>query len=91
MLFDLTPIWNSKVSRHGLLRTSLRYKSPPMPFNLSVAQAAALVDTVPGVRAVRDLQLPPGRGRMFNAALSMIYRRRLFQSLRPCLALLEFD
>lgn len=61
-----------------------------MPFNLSVAQAAEQVDTVPGVRAVRDLQLPPGRGRMFNGALPMIYRRRLFQALRPCLALLEF-
>jgi O-methyltransferase involved in polyketide biosynthesis len=43
-------------------RTSRRYKGPPMPFSLSVKQAANLVTTVPGVGAVRDLQLPPGRG-----------------------------
>jgi O-methyltransferase involved in polyketide biosynthesis len=90
MLFDLVPIWNSKMSRYGLLRTSLRYKPPPMPFSLSVTQAADLVDTVPGVRAVRDLQLPPGRGRLFNAALSMVYRAQIFAPLRPLLTVLEF-
>jgi O-methyltransferase involved in polyketide biosynthesis len=89
MLFDLPSNWFAKVGRYGL-RTSLRYKAPPMPFSLSVAQAADLVNTVPGVRAVRDLQLPPGRGRLFNAALSMIYRRQFFKPLRPCLTLLEF-
>ena len=61
-----------------------------MPFSLSVAQAADLVNTVPGIRAVRDLQLPPGRGQLFNAAVSSIYRNRIFDPLRPCLTLLEF-
>jgi O-methyltransferase involved in polyketide biosynthesis len=89
MLFDLPPVWSAKVSRHGL-RTSLRYKAPPMPFSLSVAQAADLANTVPGIRAVRDVQLPPGRGRLFNAALSIIYRTQFFAPLRPCLTLLEF-
>jgi O-methyltransferase involved in polyketide biosynthesis len=89
MLFDLPPIWFAKVSRYGGLRTSLRYKVPPMPFSLSVAQAAGLVDTVPGIRAVRDLQLPPGRGLVFNAALSFVYRAQFFDPLRPCLTLLE--
>src|SRR5271166_2614798 len=35
MLFDLPPAWFSKLSRLGM-RTSLRYKMPPMPFSLSV-------------------------------------------------------
>jgi O-methyltransferase involved in polyketide biosynthesis len=90
MLFGLPPAWVGKVSRHGA-RTSRRYRGPPMPFSLSVKQTADLVNTVPGVRAVRDLRLPPGRGRLFNAALWMIYRRRIFQPMRPCLALLEFS
>lgn len=89
MLFDLPPAWFTKVSRYGL-RTSSRYKVPRMPFSLSVAQAADLVNTVPGVRAVRDLQLPTGRGLLFNVALSIVYRTRVLDPLRPCLTLLEF-
>jgi O-methyltransferase involved in polyketide biosynthesis len=89
MMFDLPPAWFVKVSQRGM-RTSRRYKGPPLPFGLSAAQAADLVDSVPGVRAVHQLRLPPGRGRVFNAAVSIIYRIRLFKSLRPCLTLLEF-
>ncbi|KZS69517.1 methyltransferase [Mycobacterium kansasii] len=89
MLFDLPPRWFTLFSRLGI-RTSLRYKIPPMPFSLSVAQAADLVNTVPGIRAVRDVPLPTGRGLVFNAALSTVYRMPVFDALRPCLTLLEF-
>jgi O-methyltransferase involved in polyketide biosynthesis len=89
MLFDLPPAWFSKLSRYGL-RTSLRYKIPPMPFSLSVTQAADLVNMVPGIRAVHDLQLPSGRGLVFNTALSIVYRAGFLDPLRPCLTLLEF-
>jgi O-methyltransferase involved in polyketide biosynthesis len=90
MLFDLPPAWFSKLSRYGGLRTSRRYRVPPMPFSLSVAQAADLTNTVPGIRAVRDMQLPLGRGMLFNAATSFAYRTRLFDPLRPCMTVLEF-
>jgi O-methyltransferase involved in polyketide biosynthesis len=89
MIFDLPPAWVSRVNRSGV-RTSMRYKAPPMPFTLSVAQAADLVHSVPGIRAVHDLRLPPGRGHTFNATVSMLYRARVFTPLRPCLTLLEF-
>jgi hypothetical protein len=89
MLFDVPTSWLPKVSRHGV-RASLRYKTPPALFGLTVAQAADLVNTVPGVRAVRDVQLPPGRGVVFNAALSIIYRTQFLGPLRGCLTLLEF-
>ncbi|WAC92808.1 class I SAM-dependent methyltransferase [Mycobacterium sp. Aquia_213] len=89
MMFDLPPAWVSRVSRRGM-RTSRRYKGPPLPFSLSAAEVADLVNSVPGVRAVQDLRLPPGRGRAFNAAVSVIYRARMFTALRPCLTLLEF-
>lgn len=89
MLFDVPPAWFTKLTRHGLW-TSLRYKSPPMPFSLSVPDAANLVETVPGIRAVRDLQLPPGRGLVFNTVLSTAYRLRALDRLRPSLTLLEF-
>ncbi|OSC40052.1 class I SAM-dependent methyltransferase [Mycobacterium decipiens] len=90
MIFDLPPRWFARWSRLGM-RTSLRYKMPPMPFTLSVAQAAELVNEVPGVIAVHDLQLPKGRGRLFNAARSTVYRLRVFDPLRPCLTLVEFS
>lgn len=90
MIFDLPPVWMPKVSKSGV-RTSTRYKGPPMPFALSTAQAADLVNTVPGVRAVHDLRLPPGRGRASNVAVSMLYRVPALAPLRPCLTLLEFD
>lgn len=89
LLFDVPPPWFSTLTRRGL-RTSLRYKAPPMPFSLPVAEAADLVNTMPGVRAVRDLQLSGGRGLIFNTVLSNVYRLRLLDRLRPSLTLLEF-
>ncbi len=89
MLFDVPPAWFARLTRRGL-RISLRYKSPPMPFSLSVDDAADLVKTVPGIRAVRDVQLPPGRGPVFNTMLSTAYRLRFLDHLRPSLTLLEF-
>jgi len=90
MLFDLPPSWFSKLSRYGGLRTSRRYTVPPMPFGLSATEAADLTNTVPGIRAVRDMSLPSGRGMLFNAAKSFVYRTRLFDPLRPSMTLLEF-
>jgi O-methyltransferase involved in polyketide biosynthesis len=69
MMFDLPPAWFAAVARCGGLRTSLRYKVPPMPFSMSVSEVAELVDSVPGIRAVHDLPLPAGRGQLYNALL----------------------
>ena len=90
MLFDLPPAWFSKMSRFGGLRTSRRYTVPPMPVSLSAAQAADLTNTMPGIRAVRDMQLPLGRGMLLNAATSFVYRTKLFDPLRPSMTLLDF-
>jgi O-methyltransferase involved in polyketide biosynthesis len=89
MLFDLPPAWFAVWLRHGM-RASWRYKFPPMPFSLSTAQVADLVNTVPGIRAVRDLRPPPGRGRLFNMALSTVYGVDALAPLRGSLTLLEF-
>jgi O-methyltransferase involved in polyketide biosynthesis len=90
MLFDIPPAWFSRMTRCGVLRPSRRYRVPPMPFSLSAGQAADLAKTVPGVRAVRDLHPPPGRGTLFNAAASFIYRTPFFEPVRPSVTLLEF-
>ncbi|BAX93979.1 class I SAM-dependent methyltransferase [Mycobacterium shigaense] len=89
MMFDLPPTLFARMGRRGL-RTSRRYRVPPLSFSLSASQAADLVHTVPGVHAVYNLRLPPGRGRAYNATVSLIYRAGFLKALRPCLALLEF-
>ncbi|BBX23551.1 O-methyltransferase [Mycolicibacter terrae] len=89
MIFDLPPSWIGWLIRHGV-PTSLRYRAPAMPFTLSAAETTKLVDTVPGVRAVHDLQLPRGRGWLFNAVLPAIYGLRALADARPSLTLLEF-
>lgn len=90
MLFDLPPAWFSAVSRLGLLRPSLRYKVPAMPFSRSASELADLANTIPGIRAVHDLQMPPGRGWLFNTLLSTMYQVSLFDRVRHTLTLLEF-
>jgi O-methyltransferase involved in polyketide biosynthesis len=89
MMFDLPPVWFAAWARHGM-RTSLRYRVPPMPFTLSVAEVANLANTVPGIRAVHDLPMPAGRGKVFNALMWTAQRLPLLDPVRPVLTLLEF-
>jgi O-methyltransferase involved in polyketide biosynthesis len=90
MMFDLPPPWMPALTRHGF-RTSLRYRVPPMPFSLSVAEIADLLNTIPGIRAVHDTPLPRGRGPVFDLLMWTLQRLPLFDPLRPAFTLLEFD
>ena len=89
LMFDLPPAWFAALIRRGV-RTTARYQVPPMPFSMSAAQAAHLVNTVPGVRAVRDVPFPPCRGRVWNTLAWTVQRIPLFDPVRPALTLLEF-
>jgi O-methyltransferase involved in polyketide biosynthesis len=89
MMFDLPPSGFAALSRRGM-RTSLRYRVPPMPFSLSASDAANLVSTVPGIRAVHDLPHAAGRGNVFNAVMWTVQRLPLLDPIRPLLILLEF-
>jgi O-methyltransferase involved in polyketide biosynthesis len=89
MMFDLPPALFAALIRRGV-RTTSRYRVPPMPFSMSAAEAADLVNTVPGVRAVRDVPFPPGRGRVWNTVAWAVQRIPLFDPIRPAFTLLEF-
>lgn len=89
MMFDLPPSAFAPLARRGM-RTSRRYRVPPMPFTLTVAEAADLVNTVPGVRAVHDIPAERARGRLINAVLWTMQRVPLLDPLRPTTTLLEF-
>lgn len=90
MMFDLPPYWFAWWARQGLLRPSLRYRVPPMPFSLSVSQAADLATTIPGVRAAHDVELPSGRGTVLNALIWASYRLPVLDQLRGVTTRLEF-
>ena len=89
LMFDSAPPLLAALTSRGV-RTSRRYRVPPMPFSLSVGQAANLVKTVPGVRAVHDVPLPAGRGLVWNAVTWAVQRLSLFDPVRPTFTLLEF-
>ncbi|MGV0745409.1 class I SAM-dependent methyltransferase [Mycolicibacterium sp. XJ870] len=89
MIFDLPPAWFAAWARRGM-RTSRRYRVPPMPFSLTPAQVADLVNTVPGVRVVHDLPFPAARGRILNSLAWAAQRFPLLDPIRPVMTLLEF-
>jgi O-methyltransferase involved in polyketide biosynthesis len=90
MMFDLPPVWFARIAQRGWLRPSRRYTVPTMPFALTPAQAVSQLGAIPGVTAVHDVPLEPGRGRLFNGAIELMYRTRLLDSVRGITALLEF-
>jgi O-methyltransferase involved in polyketide biosynthesis len=90
MMFDLPPAWFANGITRGMLRPSLRYRVPPMPFSMTPSQLANLVNEVPGIRAVHDMPMPAGRGKAFNAILWTVQRVPAFDSVRPVTTLLEF-
>ena len=89
MFFDLPPVLVKKVARNGM-RSSKRYRVPPMPFSLSMRQLADLANIVPGVRAVHDIPIPEGRGLFFRKIFPAFWRFPLTKQLRGAYTLLEF-
>jgi O-methyltransferase involved in polyketide biosynthesis len=89
MMFDLPPVLFASWIRGGP-RMSLRYRVPPMPFTLSPSEVAGLANTVPGIRAVHDLPMAPGRGKVLNSLIWTLQRMPMLDSVRPLVTLLEF-
>lgn len=90
MMFELPPAWFARSISRGLIRPSLSYRVPPMPFHMTPSQVANLVNEIPGIRAVHDVALPPGRGKVLNALLWGAQRLPWFDPLRPVLTVLDF-
>jgi O-methyltransferase involved in polyketide biosynthesis len=88
MIFDLPPVLVKKFAPKGM-RSSRRYRVPPMPFSLSAAQLADLANTVPGIRAVHDLPMPRGRGLVFNKLFPAFWELSLTRQFRGAYTLLE--
>ena len=89
MFFDLPPTIVKKVAPKGL-RASKHYRVPPMPFSLSVNELSALVGRIPGLKAVRDVPMPKGRGFVFEKVFPAFWRFGPLKPYRGVYALLEF-
>jgi len=70
MMFDLPPKSQALLAARPRLWKILRGDWPRTPFSLTVRELARLADTMPAVRAVHDLDLPRGRGPLFDTLLS---------------------
>ncbi|WP_431240798.1 class I SAM-dependent methyltransferase [Mycolicibacterium aichiense] len=100
MMFDLPAKIYATLTNHNI-RTTPGGGWPPLPFSLSRRELAELPRVVPRVRAVHDLPLPRGRGRLFGEVLQTAQWPPLYNALRWAigikwptiakLALLEFD
>ena len=89
MFFDLPPTIVKKVAPRGM-RASKAYRVPPMPFSLSIDQLRALVGTMPGLTAVRDVPMPRGRGFFFATVFPALWNFGPMKPFRGVYALLEF-
>lgn len=89
MFFDLPPTIVKKVAPKGI-RASRHYRVPPMPFSLSINQLQDLVGSVPGLKAVRDVPMPAGRGFVFKTVFPAFWQFGPAKPFRGVYALLEF-
>jgi O-methyltransferase involved in polyketide biosynthesis len=89
MMFDSVPPWFSRRTLKGL-KLSDRYVAPPMPFGLSADEAVGLAESIPGVRAARDIAYPPGRGLWKLATWPPLAQAAIMRRIRPSMTLLEF-
>lgn len=89
MFFDLPPTIVKKVAPNGI-RASRHYRVPPMPFSLSINELQGLVGKVPGLKAVRDVPMPAGRGFLFEKVFPAVWQFGPTKPFRGVYALLEF-
>ena len=89
MIFDLPPVLVKRFAPKGM-RSTRRYRVPPMPFSLSASELADLPRTVPGIKAVHDLPMPKGRGFFFEKAFPAVWAFKPIRDYRGAYTLLEF-
>lgn len=89
VLFDSIPHWFSKKTLAGLDLTK-SYRTPPMPFALTMDEASTIPERVPRVTDVVDVMLPKGRGVWGNPLMRSMSYWPLMRNIRPCITLASF-
>ncbi|WP_019969652.1 class I SAM-dependent methyltransferase [Mycobacterium sp. 141] len=89
LIFDSVPRFLSHYSQRRGIRLSKQYTAPAMPFWFTAGQYDEL-RALPGVRAVRELRMPAGRGKLLRHAAAFAYRTRCLARFRAPTTLVEF-
>ncbi|NMN96247.1 class I SAM-dependent methyltransferase [Antrihabitans stalactiti] len=66
------------------------YTTPPMPFHLSIDEARALPERIPGIASVVDVDVALGRGLWGAKAVRALLSLPRIRNRRPSITLLEF-
>jgi O-methyltransferase involved in polyketide biosynthesis len=90
LVFDSIPRFVSNHSQRRGFKLSEDYTSPPMPFWFTANQYDEL-HSVPGIRTVRELRYPSGRGRLLPWVTRQSYRVPGLARFRAPVTLIEFD
>lgn len=88
LIFDSIPWFLSAYSRRGI-KLSAQYTAPPMPFWFTANHYREL-SAMPGVRAVSELAMPPGRGKVARRIIPLVYGWGALRRLRAPTTLVEF-
>ncbi|MBY0441404.1 MAG: class I SAM-dependent methyltransferase, partial [Mycobacteriaceae bacterium] len=89
LVFDSIPWLLSVYSRRHGFKLSKYYTAPPMPFAFTANQYGQL-RALAGVRAVRELPIPPGRGVFLRWTIALLYRLVLLRRFRASVTVVEF-
>jgi len=89
LVFDSIPWLLSAYSRRRGFKLSEDYTAPPMSFSFTANQYDELA-AIPGIRTVRELRYPPGRGRLLRWVTPLSYRLPQLDRLRAPVTLVEF-
>jgi O-methyltransferase involved in polyketide biosynthesis len=90
LVFDSVPRLLSAYSQRRGFRLSEHYTVPPMPFWFTADQYPRL-RSIPGIRAVRELRYPAGRGKLVPWATRQSYRLSALARFRAPVTLVEFS
>lgn len=89
LVFDSVPRFLSVYSQRRGIKLSKHYTAPPMPFWFTANQYDEL-RALAGVRNVRELAMPRGRGRILGWAAPLVYRLPGLDRLRAPTTVVEF-
>ncbi|WP_285029142.1 class I SAM-dependent methyltransferase [Mycolicibacterium sp. lyk4-40-TYG-92] len=90
LVFDSVPWFLSEYSQRRGFRLSANYTVPPMPFWFTARQYPRL-QSIPGIRAVRELRYPAGRGKLVPWVTRQSYRLSGLARFRAPVTLVEFS
>ena len=90
LTFDSVPRFLSSYSQRRGFRLSANYTAPAMPFWFTADQYPRL-QVIPGVRAVRELRYPAGRGTLVPWVTRQSYRLPALARFRAPVTLVEFS